>query len=131
MKKYNGFIAMYLVNVLLIWGANMLFPANFVLGSANNSTWGAILVVALLWDVLVWFTQPLLRKFKVELKKPMSIAAAYLVANFLVLWVLARLGPVFGFGVSSFVWVFALALVANLVQYAVWTVLAKLKLATM
>src|SRR5258708_5126636 len=131
MKKYYGFVAMYLVNVVLIWLANMLFPTNFVLGSANNSTWGAILIVALVWDVLLWFTQPLLNKFKVKVGKGMQMAGVYLAANFIVLWVLGRLGPVFGFGVSSFVWVLGLALVANFVQYGVWMLLSKLKLAEM
>jgi len=131
MKKYIGFLAMYLVDGLLIWLANTLFPKDFVLGSASNSTWGAILLVGFLWTLLILLIQPIFNKFKVNLTKGMQMFGVYLAANFVILWVIARLGPVFGFGVSNFVWVFGLAFTANIIQVGVWMLLSKFKLAKM
>lgn len=131
MKKYIGFLVMYLVNGLLIWLANTLYPNNFVLGSASNSTWGAILLVGFLWTLLILLIQPILNKFKVNLAKGVQMFGVYLAANFVILWVIARLGPVFGFGVSNFVWVFGLAITANVIQVGVWMLLSKFKLAKM
>ncbi|HKB88643.1 MAG TPA: hypothetical protein VKC53_03250 [Patescibacteria group bacterium] len=130
-NKYNGFIAMWLVNMVLLVLANMYWPRNFVLGSMTVSKWTAVVGVALLWNAALWATQPVADKLKVKLNSPMKMMLAYLAANFVALWVLARLGPGVGFGVSSSVLVFGLAFVANFVQYLVWALLAKLKLAEM
>ena len=130
-KKYTGFFTMWLVNAVLLWLANMLFPANYVLGSMTMSVWSGTIVTALLWTVLIWLTQPLANKLKIKLKGAMQMMLAYLVSNFVVLWLLSRFGPAIGFGVSGWMWVLALAIVANIVQYLNWMVLAKYKLAKM
>ena len=122
---------MWVVNAVLIWLANMLYPANFVLGSLTMSAWSGIIAAALLWTALIWFTEPLAAKFKVKLKKGMPMMIAYLVSNFVSLWLLSRLGPAIGFGVSSWVYVLSLAFVANIAQFISWVVLAKYKLAEM
>ena len=92
---------------------------------------GGIVFAALAWTVLIWFTQPVLKKLKLNLDKGMAMMIAYLLANFVSLWLVTRLGPAIGFGVSGIMWVFALAFVANFIQYLVWVLLTKLKLAEM
>jgi len=131
LKKYTGFFAMWLVNILLICAANKYWPNNFVLGSLTMSRTGGIVFAALAWTVLIWFTQPVLKKLKLNLDKGMAMMIAYLLANFVSLWLVTRLGPAIGFGVSGIMWVFALAFVANFIQYLVWVLLTKLKLAEM
>lgn len=122
---------MWFVDAVLIWLANMWFPVNFVLGSMKVSAWMGIIMSSFLWTLLIWFTQPLANKFKIKLSGSLHMAIAYFVANFVVLWLVARLGPVIGFGVSGWTYVLGLAFVANLVQYGTWVLLAKFKLAKM
>lgn len=131
MKKYNGPIAMYLVNVALIWGANSLYPENYVLGSYTMSYWGSILSSALVWTILICFTEPVLKKLKVNLGKGIGMMVTYLAANFASLWLIGRLGPAIGLGFTSYIWVLGLAVVANVAQYVTWGILTKLKLAKM
>ena len=120
---------MWITAMLLIWAANAFFPTHFVLGSLTMSVTYGIIFSGLVWTVLVWFTEPVLRLFKIKPGKGMSMMMAYLAANVVALWLISRLGPVIGFGISGILWVFGLAFVANFVQYIVWIILAKLKLA--
>lgn len=128
-KKFTGFTAMFLVDAAILWFANQYMPGNYVLMTFFGSWWLALGTSAFLWTLIVWFTVPVADMLKIKLKKGMGMMVAYLVANFIAIWGVARVG--LGFGVKSFVWVFALAFVANFVQFAVWMLLAKLKLADM
>jgi len=131
LKKYTGFLVVWLTNIALIRLANSLWPNNFVLGSLTMSAFTGTIFTALAWTTLIWFTEPILKRFRLNLGKGMQIMLVYLAANFVSLWLISRLGPAIGFGISGIVWVFSLAFVANIVQYGVWLLLTKFKLAEM
>lgn len=129
MKKFFGFVFIFAADVLLLWFANLYWPNYYVLLPFISSWWLALIVSALVWTAVIWFTQPVAVMLKIKLKKGLGLMVAYLIANFIALWGIARIG--LGFGVKSFVWVFALAFVANIAQFLIWLVLTKFKLAEM
>lgn len=110
----------------MLWLANNYLPKNYVLLSFMGSWWLALITSAFLWTLIIWFTQPVADLLKFKLKKGIEIVIAYLLANFVALWGIARIG--LGFGIKSSVWVLALAIFANIVQIFTWVLLAKLKL---
>ena len=86
---------------------------------------GAVVVASLAWAVLVWNSTVLYKWLKIKETEMFKMAAFYLVVNFVALWVVARFSLMFGFGVVSYVWVFALAFVANILQWLAWSMTRK------
>jgi len=76
--------------------------------------------VGFIWNVVLWNIEPTFKDMEIKLKGMMPMMLSYLAINFATIWILARLAVITGFGVSSFVYVFGLAFVANFVQYQVW-----------
>ncbi|MBI4153633.1 phage holin family protein [Candidatus Woesebacteria bacterium] len=118
LKKYYGFLAFWVLDSLLLYLASLVYPAAYTLGTFRLSTLGAGVVAGFIWTVLIWFSEPLVSIIKLKVSDKMKMAF-YLLANFVSLWLVARIAPYSGFGVASFVWAFVLALVANLAQYLV------------
>lgn len=118
LKKYYGFIAFWALDSLLLYLATLVYPAAYTLGTFRLSTFWAAIVAGFIWTSLVWFSEPLVLIVKLKVSDKMKMAF-YLLANFVALWLVARIAPYSGFGVVSFVWAFVLALVANLTQYLI------------
>ena len=122
MKKYYGFISFWLLDSLLLYLATVVYPAAYTLGTFRLSVFWAAVVAGFIWTVLVWFSEPIVAILKLKVSAKMKLVF-YLFANFVALWLVARIAPYSGFGVASFVWVFLLALVANFVQYLVMKII--------
>ena len=121
MKKYYGFISFWVLDSLLLYLATVVYPAAYTLGTFRLSTLWAAIVAGFIWTALVWFSEPIVSIVKLKVTDKMKMVF-YLFANFVSLWLVARIAFFSGFGVASFVWVFVLALVANFVQYFVMKV---------
>lgn len=80
----------------------------------------AVIISGLIWTVIVWLSQPLVKKFGNKLKAEYQTAGLYFIVNFVALWITARLAPFAGFGTTRFVWIAILAFIANLIQFAAW-----------
>ncbi len=127
MKKLTIFLSLWLVNSALIYLANSFLPANYALGNDIFTPLQAAMFTGLVLNWIIWNVEKQLKEFEIKLEGQMQMMLAYLLVNFASLWIFARLAFIFGFGVISFVWVFALALVANFAQYFVWSYLSKKK----
>lgn len=127
MKTVVPFVTIFFANLIMLWFANHFLPQNYVLLSVMGSWWFSLTASALAWTVIIWFTQPVADYLKFKLIKGVKLIVAYLLANFVAIWGIARIG--LGFGVRSLVWVLLLAAVANTIQLLFWMFLAKLKLA--
>lgn len=125
MKKFVPFLSLWLVGSLLLWLANMLYPTYYVLGNANLTGVLAAIVTGLVWTAVVWKSMVFTKKLGIKDNDMLKQALYFLVVNFITLWVIARFSALFGFGVVSYFWVFALAFVANLVQWGVWAITSK------
>lgn len=127
MNKYTPFLIFWLIDSLLLWLANMFYPAYYVLGNARLSALLAAIVAGLVWTAVVWKSMMLYKKLGIKDSDMVKSMLFWLAVNFVTLWLVARFSALFGFGVTSFVWVFALAFVANLVQWGTWALTSKKK----
>ena len=125
MKKYTPFLAFWIVDSLLLWLASLFYPTYYVLGNANLTNILAAVVAGLVWTAIVWKSMMFTTKLGIKKNDILKNTAFYLVVNFVALWIVARFSALFGFGVTSYVWVFALAFIANLVQWGAWSLTSK------
>lgn len=113
------FFLIWLVNVLVIGLANVVFPNNIVLGTMSLSYYMALLLSS---GVLAWVATLVLPLFtEIEIHKQMVLTPqhwmlGYLIINVVSLWVLARLAEAIGLGISSWVYVLGMAAVLDFVQ---------------
>ncbi|MBI2065952.1 phage holin family protein [Candidatus Woesebacteria bacterium] len=121
LKKYYGFISFWVLDSLLLYLASVVYPAAYVLGTFRLSVFWAAIFAGFLWTVLVWFSEPIVAIVKLKISDKMK-TFFYLFANFVALWLVARISAYSGFGIASFVWAFLLALIANFVQYLIMKV---------
>jgi len=120
MKRYKRFLLLWSTNIVLLYSANMLLPTHFTLGNDMFTLIQSAFFVGFIWNVVLWNIEPTFKDMEIKLKGMMPMMLSYLAINFATIWILARLAVITGFGVSSFVYVFGLAFVANFVQYQVW-----------
>ena len=113
------FFLVWIVNMLVIFLANKLFPNNIVLGTMSLSPFVALVLST---GVLAWATTVTMPIFtEIEIRKQMVLTPqhwliGYLLLNFISLWVVARFADSLGLGISSWFVVLALAAVLDFVQ---------------
>ena len=127
MKRYKQFTLLWLVNVVLLYLAEMLLPTQFTLGNNLFTPMLAALFTGFVWNVVLWNAEGMFKDLEMQSKNMMVMMGEYLGLNFVTLWLLARFAVLTGFGVSSYVYVFGLAFVANFVQYQTWVLTSKKK----
>lgn len=125
MKKPVSILIFWILNSFLLYLATLAFPESFELGTYRMSAFWSAIVAGLCWTLLVWLEKQLIKKFGLKLSKKPERILFYIVANFVTLWVVARLAPYTGFGVVSFVWVFGLAVTGACVQFGVWRLIKR------
>jgi uncharacterized membrane protein YvlD (DUF360 family) len=125
MKMYVRFLLVWAINSIVLLLANAYYPANFVLGNAVMTPTMAGILTGFLLTLL-------LRVFGSFSRKPKSnrflMFVYYFLANSFVLWLLARISVVTGFGIPSFKYAFYLGFVVCLVQWLVRQAFKKLSL---
>lgn len=122
MKKHLWpFITFWLLDSILLFLAAWVLPAYYVLGNKSMSMIWAAVASGLVWTFLTWIADPILGSM-IKTKSKLIMFAFYLIVNFIALWITARLAPVFGFGVTSFVWLVLLAVIADFAQWGVWRI---------
>ena len=113
------FFLLWLVNGLIVSLANVLMPEKLVLGTMSLSYLPALLLSS---GVLAWIasiTMPLFTE--IEIRKQMVLAPqhwllGYLIINIVGIWVVTRFADILGFGVASWMYVIALAIVLDIAQ---------------
>jgi hypothetical protein len=126
----KSFLVMFVVNVLVVLLAHMVFPAFVVLGTGTLSVvWALALSMGIL-SLIDTFTIPFVRVFENYRKRmfsPVEWMIAYLVINFIGIWLISRGAEQLGLGVSSWVVVLILAVVLDMVQGMAMMKLEKMK----
>ncbi|QQS38399.1 hypothetical protein IPM62_03365 [Candidatus Woesebacteria bacterium] len=118
---------LWVANSALLFSASLLFPAHFTLGNNLFTPIQAAIFTGFVWNYILWQIEPTFTDLEIKVKGQTNMALVYLVINFVSLWTIARMAFAFGFGISSYVWVFILSAIANFVQYTVWTKTEKAK----
>ena len=127
MKRYYKFLVFWLINVALLYLVAMFMPANFKLGNDIFTAIQAALFTGFVWNWVLWNAESTFKDLEIDLQSPMAMMIVYLGVNFVTIWLLARFAFMSGFGVSSYIYVFMLALVGNLLQYMAWRAMDKKK----
>lgn len=128
-KTYIKFIIIWLINSLIIWAANALYPGNIVLGNANISLTAGVIISGFLVTLLCKLVKILFVKF-VHIKKTSRwvMFIFYWLVNSVIVWLVARLAPYTGLGISSFYWAFGLGFALNFFQWVIRQILKVFKL---
>lgn len=125
-----SYIALFIVNTVVIFLASVIFPLYVVLGTFNLSTsWSLIHSMTLLALANV-FVIPFVREYEHRAGKMFTNnqwMAVYFVINFIGIWLIARFADQVGFGISSWLVAAVLALVLNIVQAIVMMGLEKFR----
>ncbi len=128
LRKYVPFLSFWLLNSILLYLAELLFPAYFVLGNFWLSGPAAMFWVGLWISIIVWIAQSLPEKFNVKIDGPLKMFTYYWLVNLAAIWVLARFAQLSGFGITAFYWAIFLGLIANVTQWGLWKGLEAAKL---
>lgn len=114
-----SFFVLFLVNSLVLWLANLVFPTHVVMGTASIPyAWVFFHSIGTL-ALVNTFAIPFINYAEGQRKtkySPRDWLLMYFVLNFVVLYLITRLPDQFGFGVSSWLVVGILALVLDLAQ---------------
>lgn len=125
-----SYIALFIVNTVVIFLASVIFPLYVVLGTFNLTTsWSLIHSMTLLALANV-FVIPFVREYEHRAGKMFTNnqwMAVYFVINFIGIWLIARFADQVGFGISSWLVAAVLALVLNIVQAIVMMGLEKFR----
>jgi hypothetical protein len=125
MKKYAlSFLFIWLINLLVLYFSVLIYSNYLVFGSIYIPAGVAVFTASFTWTLIVWLAKPLVNFF-IKIKGQLVMVIFYLTANFVALWLTARLAPVTGFGTVKFVWLIPSVVAADIIQYLVWN-LAKL-----
>ena len=117
-KFLKRFVVVWFVNSLAFYLANLFYPQNMVLGNANFSALTAAFVSGFLLTLLLRIAKPFIVKFGVtKMQGRFAMFFFYFLANSFAIWILAKMAPVSGFGISKFYWAFELGFVVSLVQW--------------
>lgn len=114
-----SFLVIFVVNNLVLHLANMLFPAQVVLGTYSISHWWAMYHSMFKLSVIVTFVMPLITYYEWKNNvtfSPKQWMMAYFVVNFASLYEITRFSENLGLGVSSWVVLLLLAFAFNMAQ---------------
>ena len=128
--KIVGFLANWVVNILVLLIAAGIFRNNVVLGNANISTAHAAIILGLVITLLSMLVAPAVAKSGIKIGKKQQdkvMGAAYLAANALFLWILKRLALVLGLGISNVLYVILTAILLTCGQWAVAIITGAMK----
>lgn len=114
-----SFAVIFIVNMIVLYFANLWFPNTVVLGTMSLTTLWALLLSAGALAVVGTFSIPFFHEVEMRSNKvltPLEWTLGYLVINFVSLWLLTRAAEIFGMGVTSWLVVLVLAVVLDIVQ---------------
>jgi hypothetical protein len=112
-------VAFSVVSVGVLYIANMLFPANVVLGNHLVTPMMGLLMSSIVISLLGVSATPLIEWARKAFNLTLNAShwmLLYLVINTLVVWLVARFAEILGLGISSWVVALALGFVLDVVQ---------------
>lgn len=129
LRLLYSFLTLFLTNVVVIYLANLFFPAQVVLGTYAISLFGSLYHSALILTVIGTFVMPLVAYYEWQNKltfTPKQWILTYFVVNAIAIWGITRFATHLGLGVSSWVVVVILAAALDWLQGLSMMALGKL-----
>lgn len=125
-----SYLALFIVNVVVVYLASIIFPIYVVLGTFSITTGWSLIhsmgMLALLNVALI----PFVREYEHKSGKMLTNVqwmGLYFVVNFVGVWLIARFADQVGFGISSWLVAAVLAVALNILQAVVMMTMEKLK----
>lgn len=118
-KLFVRFLVLWFINSTLIYLAHVLYPMDFVLGTALFSLPTAVVVAGFLLTLLCKLGKFFTNKLKGKVKGRLGMLVYYWLVNGVAIWLIARFAPYTGFGITRFYWAFVLGFATNLGQWVV------------
>lgn len=119
MRLLITYVIVTVVSAIVMYFANQFFPAAVVLGTVSISSMWAIALSAGKLGLVTTFASAFFAEMEHrngKMLSPSTMIAGYFVVNLAELWFITRYAEIFGLGVSSWVVLVCLALVADLAQ---------------
>lgn len=126
-----SYLVLFAVDIAVLWLANSFFPKQVVFGTVNLSPTWAMLHTTGVLALLGTFGIPVAReieRWKGRPLKPGEWMVKYFILNFAALWLLSRFNDGFGFGLSAWWVVAALAAALDFAQGLAMMRLEKMRL---
>ena len=116
MKRVKNFILYWVHNGVIIYFASQIFPTKFVLGNFRFTALLSILVSAFSLTLFLEIVSIGLSKVKKIKFDSNNRFVTFWIANFLGLWLIARMAPLTGFGVVRFTWLIGFSFLVSILQ---------------
>ena len=117
-NKYANFLGLWIVNLVIFWVANLLFGDRVVFGNGTLPYIAALLVTSFLLTAVIFLVKPAVNYTGLKIKGGLNWLLIYIIADIILVWVLARLAVLTGFGISSYLVAVVLGIVLNIGQWA-------------
>lgn len=125
------YVTLMVVNSVVIYGAHLMFPTHVVLGTFALTAGWALCLSAGKLSLIATLVMPFVTYREWKSKKdfqPKDWMTLYFVVNAVSIYLVSRYAEIYGFGVSSWVVVVALAAVIDVVQGMAMMQLGKVKI---
>ncbi|OGM10706.1 hypothetical protein A2Z22_05365 [Candidatus Woesebacteria bacterium RBG_16_34_12] len=121
MVHYSLYLSYWLVNSLILYLFNTLYPDDIVLGTYQISYITAIIFSGFWMTFFFWALWDFFKGFKLKIEKIFFALAFLSLLNSISVWSVARLANFTGLGVSSFMWAIIIGSIANFFHLFLWT----------
>jgi len=115
MKQIKHFLLNWLHYAILLHASSKIFRGQFVLGNKNFDRWIAVVVSGLILVILIKFGLGIIEKTKKIKLNTVNKLIVFFIVNFVSFWIVARIAPYSGFGVTRFTWLLLLSAFTTLV----------------
>lgn len=111
------FVVYWIVNSIILGLANAFFPTNFVLGNAYLAIPVAVIFSGFLLTTLLFLAKGLARGGNLVKRERIFMFLFYWGSAAFGVWLVARIAPISGFGISRFTWAIAAGFVVSLANW--------------
>ena len=118
-KKAVSFLTFWVVNTVVLLGANAIFGGNVVVGNQSISTGLSAIFAGLVLTALIPLMPKAVEQTGYKIKNQNVWPVIFLASNVVVLWILKRLAVVTGIGIASILGVIILEIIITFVELAV------------
>ena len=127
-KLVYSFLLIFISSSMIVYLANTLFPQNFVLGTGTITPFWALIHAIGSLALIDTLAIPIIHEienYKGRMLTSSEWMFKYFVINLAAVYLLTRFAEQLGFGISSWIYVVAIAIVLDFVQGMVMMVLEK------
>ena|SRR3989344_5555642 len=128
MKRYQKFLAYWILNSAILYLAGLFLPKSVTIGNNIFAPYQALVFTGFLWSVIIWYIEPITKDLQISLKDRAVMMLVLLFVNFATVWFIARFSFITGIGIANYWTDLTIAVAANLVQYVAWQFMDKGKL---